>query len=155
MKFFSLLLFSIITILPAHASRVRPPVCPVFACPAPPENCTYQKAALDKRRCPTGCGELLCKPVCENALSLQCAAPPEGCNWTMTADENGCPSCGQLICESSCDNVQLPQCAAPPEGCDWTMEPNPQGCPSCGQLICKPEGGGGFKGPVGRAKKLK
>ena len=45
--------------------------------------------------CTKQCGEFVC-PIYE------CAAPPAGCSYESSVDENGCRTCGKLVCQQKC-----------------------------------------------------
>lgn len=75
-------------------------------------------------------------------VAIKCAAPPEGCNWTMEQDKKGCTiGCGELLCsDPQVECPPMPQCAAPPQGCNWNLEYDENKCVvSCGPLTCSQE----------------
>jgi hypothetical protein len=96
-----------------------------------------------------------CHP--EQCLVPDCAAPPEGCRYTTTILENGCPfPCGELECDPVCgDGVcvdgedactgdchpeQCPvrRCANPPEWCTYSSKKMENGCTDpCAELRCE------------------
>ena len=78
------------------------------------------------------------KPAPVACQKVKCAAPPQGCEWTMEVNKIGCiTGCGELTCEVlECPPV--PDCAAPPSGCNWSMQQDSNGCIiGCGKLICE------------------
>ena len=73
--------------------------------------------------------------ICD--VAIKCAAPPEGCNWSLEMDANNCPvSCGKLICDEVL--CPVPVCPAPPMGCSYlppALDENK--CQiGCGELNC-------------------
>jgi hypothetical protein len=97
--------------------------CPMIACAAPPENCSYEQEPIkqlmgQRDRCPTSCGKLVCKgpKICP---MLACAAPPEGCELVPNnqKDADGCSnSCGDVVCKGDRkgDGQVLPPIITPP-----------------------------------------